>query len=320
MALRRLLRLLAAAAAAVTASAAHAEVALVLNSADATVSVIDRATYTELRRVPVGKEPHHLIGTLDDQSVIIAAAAGNELWMLDPLTGEVQRRVKDIIDPYHLAFSPDRRWLVVAANRLDHVDVYTADLKLAKRLPLAKVPSHIAYSADGGMAFVTLQESDEVAAIDLSRLEVAWKHKVGRQPAGIWTTPDGRHLLVGIMGRDYVEVIDWRARKTVGTIKTGLGAHAFAPLGDRRHVFVSNRAANTVSLVDMDTLSVVRSFPTPSGPDCMEVSRDGRELWITARWARLVAVVDIPSGKVIKTIPVGRSPHGVWFRSHAARN
>lgn len=301
------------------AASARAEVALVLNSADATVSVIDKATYTELRRVPVGKEPHHLVGTLDDRSVIIASAAGNELWFLDPLTGEVQRRVKDIIDPYHLAFSPDRKWLVVAANRLDHVDLYSADLKLAKRLPLAKVPSHISYSADSTMAFVTLQESDEVAAIDLGKQEVVWKLKVGRQPAGIWTTPDDRHLLVGIMGRDYVEVIDWRARRSVGTIKTGLGAHAFAPMGDRKHLFLSNRAANTVSVIDMDSLSVVRSFSTPSGPDCMEVSRDGRELWITARWARVVAVVDIPSGKVARTIPTGRSPHGVWFLSHAAR-
>jgi DNA-binding beta-propeller fold protein YncE len=300
-------------------AAARAEVALVLNSADATVSVIDRATYTELRRLPVGKEPHHLIGTLDDKSVIVASAAGNELWFLDPLTGDVQRRAKDIIDPYHLAYSPDRKWLVIAANRLDHVGLYTADMKPVKRFPLGKVPSHIAYSADSSMAFVTLQESDEVAAIDLARQEVVWKHKVGRQPAGIWTTPDDKHLLVGIMGRDYVEVIDWRARRTVGTIKTGLGAHAFAPMGDRKHLFVSNRAANTVSIIDMDKLSVVRSFATPSGPDCMEVSRDGREIWITARWARVVAVVDVPSGKVIKTIPVGRSPHGVWFLSHAAR-
>lgn len=318
--MRKLLALVLALHLALVAAAARAEVALVLNSADATVSVIDKATYTELRRVPVGKEPHHLIGTLDDKSVIIASAAGNELWFLDPLNGEVQKRVKDIIDPYHLAFSPDRKWLVVAANRLDHVDLYTADLKLVKRFPLAKVPSHISYSADSTMAFVTLQESDEIAAIDLVKQEVAWKMKVGRQPAGIWTTPDDKHLLVGIMGKDYVEVIDWRARKTVGQIRTGLGAHAFAPMGDRKHLFVSNRAANTVSIIDMDNLSVVRSFPTPSGPDCMEVSRDGKELWITARWARVVAVVDIPSGKVIKTIPVGRSPHGVWFKSHAARN
>jgi YVTN family beta-propeller protein len=314
-----LIRILAAAALAAVSAAVHAELALVLNSADATVSVIDRATYAEVRRVPVGKEPHHLIGHPDDKSVIVASAAGNELFFLDPATGDVQKRIKDIIDPYHLAFSPDRKWFVVAANRLDHVDVYSADLKPVKRFPLPKVPSHISFSADSTMAFVTLQESDEVAAIDLVRQEVAWKHKVGRQPAGIWTTPDDRHLLVGIMGKDYVEVIDWRARKTVGTIRTALGAHAFAPMGDRKHLFVSNRAANSVSIIDMDNLSLVRTFPTPSGPDCMEVSRDGKELWLTARWARVVAVIDIASGKLVRTIPVGRSPHGVWFPSHAAR-
>jgi hypothetical protein len=36
----------------------------------------------------------------------------------------VQRTLRDIQDPYHLRFSPDMKWFVTAANRLDNVDLY----------------------------------------------------------------------------------------------------------------------------------------------------------------------------------------------------
>ena len=50
--------------------AAHAEVAVVLNSGEGTVSVIDKASMTETKRINVGKEPHHLMATPDDKFLI----------------------------------------------------------------------------------------------------------------------------------------------------------------------------------------------------------------------------------------------------------
>ena len=47
---------------------------LVLNSQNANVSVIDPVTYKEIKRVPVGKEPHHLYLTPDNKSVMVANA------------------------------------------------------------------------------------------------------------------------------------------------------------------------------------------------------------------------------------------------------
>jgi len=315
----RILRWLAGLLAALAAGAASAEVVVVLNSGDASISLIDRASRKEIRRIPTGKEPHHLMQTPDDRSLIVAGAGSNDLLFLDPVTGEIQKHVKNIPDPYQIAFSPDRKWFVAAALRLNRVDIYTADLKLVKKIPLPKLPSHVIFDAASQFVFVTLQDSHEIAAIELATQTVAWKLPVGKDPAGIWMTPDDRHLLIGVMGQDFVAVVDWRKREVVKRIATGKGAHNFQALGDGRHVFVTNRVANTISLIDQESLSVVRSFATPNGPDCMEVSADGKELWITARWAQKVAIFDIPTGKLIDTIPVGRSPHGIYFRSHAPR-
>jgi YVTN family beta-propeller protein len=297
-------------------------VVVVLNSRDATISLLNQDDYTEIKSIPVGKEPHHLMATPDNKSLIVASATGNELIFLDPKTGEIQRHITDIIDPYQIGFSPDQKWFIANALRLDRIDIYHFDghdLKLAKRLALPKMPSHMAFSSDSSMAFITQQGSNQISAVDLATQKVKWTMPVGKLPAGIAMTPDDKYLLVGIMGSDYVQVIDWRSQKLVKKIKAGEGAHNFRAMGDKRHTFVSNRISNTINIIDQKTLENVGTINVPGGPDCMELTDDGKTLWVTLRWIKKVAVIDLASKKIIKLIPVGRSPHGVYFINNASR-
>jgi YVTN family beta-propeller protein len=303
--------------------AAHANVVVVLNSRDATVQLLDEATGADQGTFAVGKEPHHLMATPDNKSLIVASSVGNELIFLDPITGKIQRKLTDVLDPYQIGFSPDQKWFVSTALRLDRVDVYKYDgahLALAKRIPMPRLPSHIAFNADSTLAFITRQGSDLVSAIDLATQTVKWTIPVGKLPAGIVMTPDNKYLMVGIMGSDYVEVIDWRTQKTVKRIKAGDGTHNFRSLGDHRHLFVSNRVSNSINIIDTVTLENVGTINVPGGPDCMELTNDGKTLWATLRWIKKVAVIDVASRKVIKLIPVGRSPHGVFFANAAPRS
>ena len=48
----------------------------VLNSLDASVSVINPVDWTEKQRIATGKEPHHIYMTPDEKSVIVANSAG----------------------------------------------------------------------------------------------------------------------------------------------------------------------------------------------------------------------------------------------------
>jgi YVTN family beta-propeller protein len=301
---------------------AQANVVVVLNSRDATVQLLDQASYKDLATFAVGKEPHHLMATPDNKSLIVASSVGNELIFLDPKSGQVQRRIKDIADPYQIGFSPDQKWFVSNSLRLDRVDLYQYDgagMTLVRRIALPKLPSHMAFNAASSMVFITQQGSDQVSAIDLATQTVKWTLPVGKLPAGIAMTPDDKYLLVGIMGSDYVEVIDWKAQKTVKRIKAGQGAHNFRSAGDGRYTYVSNRVSNSINIIDQKTLENVGQINVPGGPDCMEVSADGKTMWVTLRWIKKVAVIDLASRKVIKTIAVGRSPHGVFFINAAQR-
>ncbi|MBC7701676.1 MAG: YncE family protein, partial [Massilia sp.] len=73
------------------AANASASPIFALNSLDATISIIDPVSFKEIRRVPTGKEPHHLYLSPDEKSLIVANALSDSLTLIDPKTGEVQR-------------------------------------------------------------------------------------------------------------------------------------------------------------------------------------------------------------------------------------
>ena len=307
--------------AAQAAKPAEPTLAVVLNSGDASVSLVDMKTRTVTKTMPIGKEPHHVMLTPDEKTLLVANAVGNDIALMNPLTGEVTGRIPKIIDPYHIGYSPDNRWFITAANRLDRVDIYSAngaDLKLVKTIAVGKTPSHIAFTADSKLAFVTMQDSNDLAVIDLVNQTLLWKIPTGPAPAGLWMTPGDQYLLVGITGSDYVQVIDWRNRREVKKIFTGKGAHNFRPQGDRKHVFVTNRIASSISLINMQTLEKVGDITgLPAGPDDMELTPDGKQLWVTFRFARKAGVIDVPTMKLVSVIPVGKSPHGIFFHPRA---
>lgn len=295
-------------------SPARADTVVVLNSEDASYSLLSRSKRVEIVRRPVGREPHHLVLSPDGKEVVISSTVTNELVMLDAQTGERRGVVRNIVDPYHLGFSPDGKWFVTAAYRLDHVDIYRADgFKLASRVFVDGLPSHMAFDIQSSTVFVTLQQSGQLVAFDLATQAVKWKVAVGKAPAGIVMLPDGKRLMVALTGEDSFVVVDPEKGGIVGRVRTGDGAHNFWPKGDGRHYFLSNRVASTVSLLDTQEMKVTGEISVPGGPDDMDITPDGKELWVTQRFLRRVAVVDIQQMKMVASINVGKSPHGLMI-------
>ena len=290
--------------------AARAATAVVLNSDDDSLSVID-GNYHETSRVHIGRGPHHLIMTPDERTLVIAMSGSNELVLIDRASGVEKQRIT-ASDPYQIGFSPDGKWLVAASIRLDRIDIYdAATYQLVHRLPAATMPSHIAFSRDGDTVFVTLQGTSSLIAIDLASGKVLWTVPVGPQPAGIVTRPGGT-LLVAVMGSDYIAEVDPKSGAVLRRVVTGNGAHNFLAAPDGKTLYVTNRVAATISVVDADTLALKATLQAPGGPDDMALSPDGQELWVTGRWHAWVDVIELASGALKATVPVGRSPHGIF--------
>ena len=127
---------------------ARADLIYVLNSAEASISVLESTTREEVRRIPVLREAHHLILTPERGELMVGDSGGNELIFIDPMTAEVTRREK-FSNPYHMELSPDGKLLVVTSLRRDQVDIYeAAGRTLLARLKVPDKPSHLAYTPD----------------------------------------------------------------------------------------------------------------------------------------------------------------------------
>ncbi len=283
--------------------------AIVINSGDASLSVLDAATGAELRRIPVLREPHHAAISPDGKELLIGDAGGNEMLFLDPKTGDVRRRVP-VADPYHLQFSPNGRLLVVTGLARNQVDVYEpSTMRLLKRFPASSMPSHITFSPDSSVAFATLQGTNKLAAYDLNRLTVLWTSEVGNTPAGvIW---HGDKLLVANMGTDNIVVVDPVDGHVERHVRTGRGAHQIFPSPDGKLLWVNNRVDGTTVALDSRTLALIGSYKVPGGPDCIDFAPDGK-LWITQRFIQKVGILD-PATGALRSVQVGRSPHGIFL-------
>jgi YVTN family beta-propeller protein len=216
------------------------------------------------------------------------------------------------------------RWFVTVANRLNHIDIYKWDGQtptLVKRIQSAKTPSHMWIDSKSTTVWATMQDSNELVAIDLNTQTIKWRVKTGPMPADVFVTPDDQTLLIGLTGGDGVEVFDVSKNPAVKIklIQTGKGAHAFRALGDKQHVLVSNRVANSISKIDYKSLTVVDKYPGPSGPDCMDIMADGKTILLASRWGQKLSVIDMTTRQVVRQIKVGKSPHGVWTLDHAPR-
>jgi DNA-binding beta-propeller fold protein YncE len=244
---------------------------------------------------------------------MVGDTAGNEMLFLDPVTGDVQKRIP-MSDPYQFAFSPDGKYFAVAGLARNQIDVYEGpSSKLLKRFPVVATPSHLAYSPDSATVFVSLQDSDRLIAIDLRRREVKWNEPVGKTPAGVmW---HNGHVLVANMGTDYVARVDPANGQVIEKVVTGKGAHTVFIAPDRKLIWVNNRASGSTVSLDPTTLKIVRQYKIPGGPDDIDFAPDGK-LWITRRWAEKVAVLDPATGEY-ETVQVGRSPHGLWLNPKA---
>jgi DNA-binding beta-propeller fold protein YncE len=141
-------------------------IAFVLNSADASISEFDTATLREIRRLPVLREPHHMATTPDGKSLVVGDTAGNAAFFLDAQTGLMQRHVP-MSDPYQLQYSPNGKLMTVAGLARDQIDIYdAATLTLQHRIAAPRMPSHINYSPDSAVVYVSLQDTGKLIAIE----------------------------------------------------------------------------------------------------------------------------------------------------------
>src|SRR5205085_2086383 len=287
------------------------------NSQDNTVDEIDPLTFKTVRRFPVGALPQHVVPSYDLKTLWVTDDLGNTLTPIDPRNGEPGTPVP-VEDPYNLYFTPDGRYAVVMAERLQRIDFRDARsmrLRHSLRLRGCAGVNHADYTADGRTMVVTCEFAGRIIVVDVARQQVIRTVELGAaaKPQDVKLSPDGSVFYVADMVAGGVWEVDAHSLRKVGFIATGVGAHGLYASRDARNLYVSNRGEGSISLISFATRRAVSKWRIPGGgsPDMGGVSADGCVLWLAGRYNGEIYAVDTTTGRLIRRIPVGAGPHGL---------
>jgi DNA-binding beta-propeller fold protein YncE len=291
------------------------------NSMSNTVDVISQQTMKIIEQFPTGALPQHVTPSYDLRTLYVDNDLGNSLTPIDPRTGRPGRPIP-VTDPYNLYFTPDGRFAIVVAERLqllDFRDPRTMRLVHSLSVPICRGIDHMDFSAGGRYAFASCEFSGRMIEVDLPTQRVIRVLVLGNglaSPQDVKLSPDGRTLYTADQQNGGLWEIDPSTFRVIGFLKTGAGAHGLYPSRNARVMYVSNREQGSISVVSFRTRRVIQTWqlPTPASPDMGGVSADGGTLWLSGRYNAVVYAINTHTGHLRATIPVGQGPHGlsVW--------
>ncbi len=291
------------------------------NSMSNTVSVISQRTLKVIAQFPTGALPQHVTPSWDLKTLYVDNDLGNSLTPINPRTGRPGQPIP-VEDPYNLYFTPDGRFAIVVAERLQRLDFRrpgTMALVHTLSVPVCRGIDHMDFSAGGRYAYASCEFAGRMVEVDLrtqSLMRTLVLNGGNASPQDVKLAPDGRTLYVADQVNGGIWEIDPRTFRVLGFLRTGAGAHGLYPSRNAQFLYVSNRQAGSVSVVSFHTRRVVKTWqlPLPASPDMGGVSADGSTLWLSGRYNAVVYAINTRTGRLRAAIPVGSGPHGlsVW--------
>ncbi len=236
---------------------------VVLNKAEASVSLLDAGSGRELAKLIVGSGPHEVAISPDGSTAVVAnygqRQPGNTLTVFD-----------------------------IAAMRVTG----TIDLGDYHR------PHGIQYFPDGKRVAVTAEVEQAVIVVDVESRTVVAAVKTGQEISHMLVlSPDASRIYVSSIVSGTMTAVDVAAGTVIGIVATGAGAEGLDVSPDGTEVWVGNRADDTLSVIDTETLAITATIPCPGFPIRVKFTTDGKHVLVSNATAGEVAVFDV-AGRV----------------------
>jgi YVTN family beta-propeller protein len=171
----------------------------VVNTQDASVSLLDLKGMKETRRFHVGPRPYGVAVSLDGKTVAVGVEDEEKVKFYDTtdfkLKGEARigRMFND-----HMTLTPDgKHYLVANFYSDDVVAIDVATMKEAFRIKGASAPHVIKYGPLRKHAFVTCKKITGIAIVDPAERKLAQFHQLNVNPRSLTFSPDETKLYFG---------------------------------------------------------------------------------------------------------------------------
>lgn len=257
-----------------------AELLLVANQHDASMSIIDTSTNKVIASVPVGGVTGHEIAVSPDGKRAFVPIYGN---------AGVGRAGTD-------------------GNQISVIDLASKQIVGKVEFPHGVRP-HCAVFGKNGMLYVTTELDKTVSIIDPKTLKVVGAIPTGQEQSHMFVmSKDGKRGYTANVGPGTVSVLDIPGKKTITVIPISGNTQRISMSRDGSMVFTADQKTPRMAVIDTATDKVKAWIPLESAGYGTVATPDGRWLLVTLREAGKLAVVDLKAMKVEKTIEVGKGP------------
>ena len=176
-------------------------------------------------------------------------------------------------------------------------------------IPTGQVPTGVAFSPDGGTAYVANQDATVSVINVATATRTGTISTNGMAAFAVQVSPDGSQLFVGGSG-SVVEIIDTQSGLVVSSVDAGFAVNAFAVAPDNRILYASAFVGGTVTEIDMFTQTPLRTFAVGGTPQGLALNRKGTHLYV-GNEAGYLNDVDLATGQIGANITLTGGAFGV---------
>jgi YVTN family beta-propeller protein len=278
------------------------------------VAVVDAASMTVLRTIPVGVGPAWLIASPDGSRIYVTSSGDGTIRAIRTADDAVIGTVQGEGIPRHLAISHDGAQLFVLSIGTGTVtQIETSTFSVTARFASGSAsPRGIAVTADGTRVFVTDRSNSRTIALDVATQTAVGSIQGGSFPVHPAITPAGKLYITADSGSDFgggfhpVTVADASTLAQLATVAAfGTSYAAVNQSGSRAYFqgLSGNGSSFQVRLTAVDTATdtVIKSI-TPGGLAINGIAV-GPDVACSFTIAPLQTGVTLAGGTVTLTVP-----------------
>lgn len=200
--------------------------ALVTNSEENTVVIIDMDSFTVKNTVQTGKGPHGFRISKNSKRAYIANMNETTISVVNLETMKEEKKIEVGLTPVTTAITSDEKTLVTTLNGENVLAIVDLATEKIEKIPVGNGPAQVYIDGNNQYAYVANQgtkdkPSNSVSIINLGSKEVTATLETGKGAHGIVTSSNNKHLFVTNMFDNSVTIIDTEEMKVLETIQVG---------------------------------------------------------------------------------------------------
>ncbi|WP_130022291.1 YncE family protein [Emticicia agri] len=310
--------------------------AYVVNGGSNTISVIDLKTLKVRKTIQLPNTdclPHHISLSSDRKKILVAmpefdfTQSHNLLHQatdkkggviaIDAQTGKVLLNLSLPKPNFNAVFSNDNTEIwSAAATHSGQMHVFDANTGVQKAIfSLGADPTQIIFSKDGSHAFVALEESSFILALDTRLKQIKKYIKVDPFPTNVWAGNNG-NIYVENKNLKAIAIVNESTMETYEFVDINFKPGQIAYNQLLNELWVCQAEDNKVTYFERKNNAWVLKSTIETGQDAYAITfaKDEKTAYVVNRKENTVSVIDVTKHQKMTDIPMGTLPNGIVLR------